>query len=85
MKYRLPRMIFAQPAGLHCDSSRRSHCVGRREKHFANLRQSLRKIRQEFRRNLAFIATRPQNPRNQDPSRRFALPICVLWNDVLQD
>src|ERR1700730_6387112 len=76
MKYTLPTMILAQPAGFYADRIRfaltkgadKSLAAHPAKKNFLQLRQALGKIREQLGRDLAFIPARTQYARHHNPS-----------------
>src|SRR6266849_9176616 len=71
MKNRLPALILAQPAGFQRHAARLVLAVGMPHKNLPQQRQPPRKIGQDFSRDFAFVAARPQDARNQDPAWSF--------------
>lgn len=73
MKNRLAAVILAEPAVFQRRPTRLQFPSGVADENFLQLRQPLRKIRKQFRGNLAFISARPQNVRNNNPAWSFRI------------
>ena len=70
MENRLAAMILAKPAGFYCVLARFGIIVS--QKHFAQLRKALGKIREEFGGDFALVASGAEDAGNDDPAWSFA-------------
>jgi hypothetical protein len=68
MKYSLPLVILAKPAGLQRNKARlRDGAASRAKKNFLQPCQSFGKIREELRSHFTLIAAGPEYPRDNHP------------------
>jgi len=64
-------MILAEPAGFERHAPRFILAFGASHKNFPQSCQALRKISEDFCRDFALIAARPEDARNKDPAWSF--------------